>query len=276
MSSDAETQFACVAYNTRKPPIDAAMLRLRKVSQQGQPARLSIYQAEQKLDFWCLRDFCQDLAKRSSRWESFCLSPGVVKDLTVFEITGQELIQEGQANEAEQQGNEMQQALAALAMLNPKMKPEAKRKPHGKAKASAGGAKKASQSAKSKAKKLALEEMLEMSDSSGSAVEGFVSADEDSDNETGSAKPAAPADSQAAVVAPPPPAPVAGRAPPRVGRTTKKRSQAWGTFPAFQLGPIMSQGMQVGFGAVCSRHHNPGSSRRLCLIWWCALLKFLI
>ena len=270
-----------MAYNTRKPPIDAAMLRLRKVSHQDEPTRLSIFDSKGEMDFWCLRDYCQDLALRGTKWECNKLASGPVRELPVFEVTDSEPIHEANAAAAEKEVNDVQKALSALSLLSPRIKPQPKRPSAGKPKASGGGGKKPSPKPKSKSKIMELEELLEMSQSSGSAALAVDSEEEESEAETSKPEHVVIAASQrgsasssssmpAPVVHPPPPAPVAGRPEPRVGRTTKKRSQAWGTFPAFQIGPIVSHGVCVGFGAVCGRHHNPGVSLMLvCIVSSC-------
>ena len=266
-----------MAYNTRKPPIDAAMLRLRKVSHQDEPTRLSIFDSKGEMDFWCLRDYCQDLALRGTKWECNKLASGPVRELPVFEVTDSEPIHEANAAAAEKEVNDVQKALSALSLLSPRIKPQPKRPSAGKPKASGGGGKKPSPKPKSKSKIMELEELLEMSQSSGSAALAVDSEEEESEAETSKPEHVVIAASQrgsasssssmpAPVVHPPPPAPVAGRPEPRVGRTTKKRSQAWETFPAFQIGPIVSHGVRVGFGAVCGRHHNPGVSLTLVCI----------
>ena len=178
------------------------------------------------------------------------MASGPVRELPVFEVTDSEPIHEANAEAAEKEVNNVQKALSALSLLSPRIKPQPKRISAGKPKASGGGGKKPSPKPKSKSKIMELEELLEMSQSSGSAAVAVDSEEEESEAEkhvvvAASQRGSASSSSSmpAPVVHPPPPAPVAGRPEPRVGRTTKKRSQASGTFPAFQIGPIV----RVGF-----------------------------
>ena len=173
-----------MAYNTRKPPIDAAMLRLRKVSHQDEPTRLSIFDSKGEMDFWCLRDYCQDLALRGTKWECNKLASGPVRELPVFEVTDSEPIHEANAAAAEKEVNDVQKALSALSLLSPRIKPQPKRPSAGKPKASGGGGKKPSPKPKSKSKIMELEELLEMSQSSGSAALAVDSEEEESEAET--------------------------------------------------------------------------------------------
>ena len=160
------------------------MLRLRKVSHQDEPTRLSIFDSKGEMDFWCLRDYCQDLALRGTKWECNKLASGPVRELPVFEVTDSEPIHEANAAAAEKEVNDVQKALSALSLLSPRIKPQPKRPSAGKPKASGGGGKKPSPKPKSKSKIMELEELLDASQSSGSAALAVDSEEEESEAET--------------------------------------------------------------------------------------------
>ena len=210
------------------------------------------------MDFWCLRDYCQDLALRGTKWECNKLASGPVRELPVFEVTDSEPIHEANAEAAEKEVNDVQKALSALSLLSPRIKPQPKQ-PSG----IWGRWQKTKSKAQDQKQDYGIGRIA--GDEPVLRISGCrcYSEEEESEAETSKPEHVVVAASQrgsasssssmpAPVVHPPPPAPVAGRPEPRVGRTTKKRSQASGTFPAFQIGPIVSHGGRVGFFADAS------------------------
>lgn len=294
-----KTEYVCVAYNTRKPPIDAALIRLRKVPVEeeavpdGIQFQLRIFAAEgSNIDFWSLRDFCQDLAVQAADWKCFWLAVGPVRLLTAFDITAAEYIEPEEADSAHRSAVQRRQALDALSLLNPKPKPDSHAtRPRGpdrsKRNRKMPDAKKAknakdtqtaatSQSSKVPPKSWVRdpEEDWGASDSSGSVpywVEDNGS-NEDEAGEAIAADMAASSSSSARAskpivsVAPAPGprvAPDEPRAETDVQRTHQARGRVWGRRPAFQLAPIYRQGVLCAYGAICRRHADSGGIKPL-------------
>ena len=162
-----------MAYNTRKPPIDAALVRLTELARENLPQgtrfRLKIPAGQGDLDFWALRGFCQELAAQAADWQCFHLAVGPVCELTVLDITAAQLIEAGKAEAAQSKNKAKQTALAALSLLNPRQKPCPKAGPHQSRKGPTATSKRKVAS-KEKVSKVEAEELWEQSDSSGSVA----------------------------------------------------------------------------------------------------------
>ncbi|CAE7278632.1 unnamed protein product, partial [Symbiodinium necroappetens] len=285
-----KTEYVCVAYNTRKPPIDAALLRLRKVPveeeavPEGIRFRLRVFAEGDTMDFWSLRDFCQDLAMQAADWKCFWLAVGPVHLLTAFDITAAEYIEPEEAESAHLCRVQRKQALDALSLLDPKPKPDSSAR-HPGPKRSKGKNKKSqsknTEAAETKQKSQVqdkawvqheeAEENWCASDSSGSLpfwVEDAESNDEE-DPEAFIPDMAASSSSSARgrraidTVAPAAGEVGARLVEPRAGddvqRTHHRRGKVWGRRPAFQLAPIYRQGVLCAYGAICRRHDDPGN-----------------
>eukprot|EP00435_Cladocopium_sp_Y103_P063735 s662_g25.t1 len=229
---------AAVAYNTRKKPIEAAMLDLSVRQEERRPAGTLFALACETRDTGHLAmvgdvEFCLRMAQRASDWEGSILTVGPVRKMDQFDIVASTPIDWAALQREMAPEKEMQGALTAWKKLHRKADADKGRKRQAMGPRAAAGPAKRLHVAQP-AKPISGDE-----EGWGAGSSQSVSAsDAESEPEAG----------------PGPPAPVVVR------RPKMRRGQIWGTNPAFQIAPIHAGGSPVptGWGAICGLHSDPG------------------
>ena len=129
-ASDAAdcTEYAVVAYHTRKAPIEAAMLRLEAATDEGLPEdvffTLKMTSSQDgQLHFSSNQSWCFKLFQRATDWVLYVLSVGQVRKLWQFDITGSDRVEEEQAKSDMAAANELSRVMQAVRALQRKAQP---------------------------------------------------------------------------------------------------------------------------------------------------------
>ena len=230
--------YATVAYNTRKKPIEAAMLDLSVAQEETCPAGTLYVLACDRRETGHLAmvgdvEFCLRLAQRASDWEGSVLAVGPVRKMDCFDILASMPIDWAALQKEVATDKELQAAMTAWKKLHPKAGADKGRKrPVPGPRQGVGPAKRFH----------AAHPGPPISDDETWGGEGSSQSAPASDVELAPDQEAGPQ------------ANVAGR------RQKMRRGQIWGTNPTFQVAPIHAGGSPVptGWGAICGLHSDPG------------------
>lgn len=259
----AASRQVVVAYNTRKKPIDAALIALRPLPPSEVPHQfLQSLACETGVDgqFPLVGDvpMCVELASQATDWELFVLSVGPITDLHLFHIVAAKrvdfvalMLEVGSARETKK-------ALDALKKMEKKKMAASQSSSH-----RAGGERQGPSKGrgKGKAAKGAMERANrpDMHGDRDDALDdgGSSQSDEDSVADVDDAEVDLSLD-------PPPSCPPLASVAPR--RRNVRRGHVWGSSPAFQIAPIHAAGSAepTGFGAICGMHHDPANPTLQC------------
>ena len=135
-ASDAAdcTEYAVVAYHTRKSPIEVAMLRLEVATEEGLPEDVFLIlkmtsSQDGQLHFSSNQSWCFKLFQRATDWVLYVLSVGQVRKLWQFDITGSERVDEDTASRDVAAASELSRAMQAMRVLQKKPQPRKRPSP---------------------------------------------------------------------------------------------------------------------------------------------------
>ena len=244
-----------VAYNTRKKPIDAALIALRPLPPpQVPPQFLQILACEKGVDgqFPLVGDvpMCVELAGQATGWELFVLSIGPIIDLHLFHVVAAERVDLAALMLEVGSARETKRVLDALKKLDKK-----KTAASGSNSQRAGGERQRRSKGRGKGNgaKGAVEnrDHDDALDGGGSSQsdEGSVADDDDAEVDLSLVPPSDP--------------PLASQG---SRRRNVRRGHVWGSSPAFQIAAIHAAGSvePTGFGAICGMHHDPANPTLQC------------
>ena len=257
----AASRQVVVAYNTRKKPIEAALITLRPLPPvEVPPEFLQVLACEKGVDgqFPLVGDvaMCVELAGQAADWELFILSIGAITDLHLFHVPAAQRVDFAALMLEVGSNRETKRVLDALKRLDKKATAASgsNRKTDGQPRRQSKGRGKG-RGAKGKAETADAPDMPGDQDD---ALDGGGSSqsDEESVADVEDVEVDWPLD--------PPPCPPEASVAPR--RRNVRRGQVWGSSPAFQIAPIHAAGSvePTGFGAICGMHRDPANPTLQC------------
>ena len=122
-----------VAYNTRKKPIAAVLIKLKLLGPEDVPRRTLACEKGGDGQLAMLSDscWCLELASAASDWNLSILQVAAVRKLHLFDIVGLEPVDFSQSKSSMQKEKESKLAMDAMRLLNFKPKAPSKRKASG-------------------------------------------------------------------------------------------------------------------------------------------------
>ncbi|CAE7386793.1 unnamed protein product [Symbiodinium sp. CCMP2592] len=254
------TEYAVVAYHTRKSPIEAALLRLEVATEEGLPEDVSLIlkmtsSQDGQLHFSSNQSWCFKLFQRATDWVLYVLSVGQVRKLWQFDITGSERVDEDKTRRDMAAASEASRVMQAMRVLQKRPQPRKRAAPDlvprpGKKQRPKAQQEKVAEAAAAAPGKHQDHQMAEV--------------EEEVDDESNDASSQSDAEQVfsafamgEALEAPPvvsTEAPAVRQDSVTTGRHNVKRATIWGRKPAFQIAPIYSEGVHTGWRAFCGRH----------------------
>lgn len=256
------SRHVVIAYNTRKKPIESALMELKRLPEADvPPGFLQVLACEKGVDgqFPLTGDaqFCVSLASEATDWELRVLTIGPIRELRLFDVAAAEVVDLKALMLEVASAKEFKKALDALKKLERKesSRPASGTKPTVPAR-QAGPRK-----GQGKGKALPNHEGESDMDHGGSSQSDQAEEEsEDADDD--------PLEPMGLAGVPPPPRPPApvDQAPVDHRRRNVRRGHIWGSRPSFQIAPIIAHGSvePKAFGAICGMHKDPSNPTLQC------------
>lgn len=264
------SRHVVVAYNTRKRPVDAALVELKALPLNETPAGLMAVlacekRADEELPLLGDLQFCVSLANTATDWEMRILQVGPVRLLHHFDILGSVPVSWQDLQHEIVKEKEAKKALDALRRLQKKQQtPKAVQKnrqaPLAGRKGSAKGRGRGKGQAKGKYDVPSPDDDVTLFADRGSSrsdSQGEQEEEQSEENDTMglfSAPEAEPLERPLA------------RVDSVNRRRNVRRGQVWGSQPSFQIAPIHAAGSltPTGWGAICGIHRDPSNPTLQC------------
>ncbi|CAE7770315.1 unnamed protein product, partial [Symbiodinium necroappetens] len=266
------TEYFVVAYNTRRSPVEAAMLQVEVDHNEDVPEGISkslkiSLSPGNLFVFFTNRSLCLRLFQVATDWDMYTLDIGPVRKLWHFDVRGEERVEPDGAHREMRASGDVAAAVQALRLMSRKPPKRRNRdtdpaRPTKKPKTAKQGEADGALDSKEQP------EAEEADEASCSSVGSSCSEREASDCEADvavSVLASAPAAGSERASSSTDPAP--GAAPrERSGALQQRvpRATAWGDAPAFQIAPLFADNVHIGWRATCGRHHDDGTR-----VWPC-------